>query len=287
MASLGSTVSTRADTAARHMQACRVNYEHLSMMNGKPESEFLNNKFKYCMHKDELAVSLSKPMFAADAMQSSQKYPYPSVVTTLGEVDSVVKNFICWSNHISSDPAYDTLIDTVKNGRTITDENRTRVSNLKEYLPVGYSVGLAYAHASSGDNVASVMIGGVVTIPNGHFPMATGDMVQFYWDFEFDMFEAGGARRTDAALDVWDAARALTNPVAVDKSNDSKRQRFQDKRQNGMNKDTRKCNIPMIKPYVRHKGKQVYADNNRVFAKCISCARAFDMVDIMICRQAM
>jgi hypothetical protein len=46
-------------------------------------------------------------------------------------------------------------------------------------------------------------------------------------------------------------------------------------------------NIPMIKPYVRHKGLQVFADNNRVFAKCISCARPFDMVDIMICRQAM
>ena len=94
MASLGSTVSTRADTAARHMQACRVNYEHLAMMTGKGEAEFMNNKFKYCMHKDELAVSLSKPMFAADAMQSSQKYPYPSVVTTLGDLDAKVRNFI-------------------------------------------------------------------------------------------------------------------------------------------------------------------------------------------------
>jgi hypothetical protein len=285
MASLGSTVSTRADTAARHMQACRVNYEHLSMMNGKPESEFLNNKFKYCMHKDELAVSLSKPMFAADAMQSSQKYPYPSVITTLGEVEPVVKNFICWSNHISSDPAYDTLISSVKDA--LVGSEKTKISNLKEYLPVGYSVGLAYAHASSGDNVASVMIGGVVTIPNGHFPMATGDMVQFYWDFEFDMFQEGGARREDGVLENWNAARVPQNPVSDEKSNAAKRQRFQDKRQNGMNKDTRKCNIPLIKPYVRNKGKQVFADNNRVFAKCISCARPFDMVDIMICRQAM
>ena len=284
MASLGSTVSTRADTAARHMQACRVNYEHLTMMTGKGEAEFMNNKFKYCMHKDELAVSLSKPMFASDAMQSSQKYPYPSVITTLGDIPKEVKNFICWSNHISSDPTYDTQIETQKNSSTI-DQYRTQVSNLKEYLPVGYSVGLAYAHPSSGDNVASVMIGGVVTIMNGHFPMSTGDMVQFYWDFEQNMFHVDGARKSDAALSVYTADRDI--PVGTIEAKDSKRQCFQDKRQNGMNKETRKGNIPMIKPYVRHKGKQVFADNNRVFAKCISCARPFDMVDIMICRQAM
>ena len=285
MASLGSTVSTRADTAARHTQACRVNYEHLTLMTDKGEAEFMNNKYKYCMHKDELAVSVSKPIFAADAMQSSQKYPYPSVVTTLGDVHKTVKNFICWSNHISSDPEYEDKIVRVKDVVMRLNGCKRQICNVKDYLPIGYSVGLAFAHASSGDNVAAVMTGGVLTIPNGHFPMSTGDMVQFYWDFEQNMFDEHGARLTTPSLDDFDADRDIT--VATNTVPDSKRQRFQDKRQNGMNNETRKLNIPMIKPYVRHKGKQVFSDNNRVFAKCISCARPFDMVDIMISRQAM
>jgi hypothetical protein len=285
MASLGSTVSTRADTAARHMQACRVNYEHLTIMNGCAESEFLNNKYKYCMHKDELAVSLAQPLFPDDALQGTQKYPYPSVVTTLGTVSNKVKAYICWSNHISSKPDYRARLG-VENGKH--NDEKDKIQNLKEYLPIGYSVGLAYAHPSSGDNIASVMIGGIVTIPNGHFPMSTGDMVQFYWDFEHVMFDAKGHRLNRVDFDNYNNVLAEIGAAPpADASQQSKRQRFQDKRQNGMDAGTRKINIPMIKPYIRNHGRQVYADNSRVFAKCISCARPFDMVDIMICRQAM
>jgi hypothetical protein len=285
MASIGSTVSTRADTAARHTQACRINYEHLLMMNNADESEFLNNKYKYCMHKDELAVSLAQPMFPEDALQGTQKYPYPSVVTTLGDITPEVQNFICWSNHLSSQVNYTTVIAHAKNA--IRDPKaKNQVENIKEYLPIGYSVGLAYAHPSSGDNIATVMTGGVITIPNGHFQMNTGDMVQFYWDFEAKMFNAKGERHMGFPT-LEEVAGIGVFRADADNNNTAKRQCFQDKRQNGMNKETRKVNIPMIKPYVRQRGKQVFADNTRVFAKCVSCARPFDMVDIMICRQAM
>jgi hypothetical protein len=284
MASLGSTVSTRADTAARHTQACRVNYEHLSVITGANEREFLVNKYKYCMHKDELAVSVSKPIFPGDAMSTSQKYPYPSVVTTLGSITNPVKNFIRWSNHISSDPAFADLVTAAV--ATLTGHDAIAVKNLKEYVPIGYSVGLAFAHAGTGDNIAAVMTGGVLTIPNGHFPMQTGDMVQFYWDFESVMFQPNGARKDDVGLDAF-AADRIHPELAEVLSSTNKRQKFQDRRTNGANAETRKINTPMIKPYVRHKGPQAFADNNRVFAKCVSCARPFDMVDIMICRQAM
>jgi len=282
-ASLGTATSTRADTAARHMQACRVNYEHLKLLSGnKPESEFLNNKFRYCMHKDELAISVVKPMFREVSINASVKYPYPSVVTTLGDVDTQTKNFICWANHISTEPDYEMKI---KNARDALGDKGKVISQLREYTPVGYSVGLAYAHASSGDNIASVMIGGVVTVPNGHFEMYTGDMVQFYWDFESCMFDQDGSRLEND----------YPNPNDVPKQDEfmrasqetMKRQKYFDRQQNGMQRDNRKKNIPMVKPYVRNKGKQVFADNNRVFAKCISHARPFDMVDILICRQAM
>jgi hypothetical protein len=286
MASLGSTVSTRADTAARHMQACRVNYEHLSLMSEASESEIITNKYKYCMHKDELAVSLSKPMFANESMVSSQKYPYPAVVSTLGDIHNEVQNFICYSNDISSNINYDQLLEARK--QLVSPVHKNQVQNLRDYIPVGYSVGLAYAHATSGDNMASVMIGGVVTIPNGHFAMSTGDMVQFYWDFEQSMFDPDTGARNDTNYPVAGGANhQYPLPVPITDASSTKRQRFQDKRINGMNPDTRKKNVPMIKPFVRRKGKQVFADSSRVFAKCISCARPFDMVDILISRQAM
>eukprot|EP00961_Rhodomonas_salina_P164211 2211927-Rhodomonas_salina.1 len=43
---------------------------------------------------------------------------------------------------------------------------------------MGFSLGLGYAHPSSGDTVVSSMIGGMLSVQNGHFHMNTGDAVQ-------------------------------------------------------------------------------------------------------------
>lgn len=46
---------------------------------------------------------------------------------------------------------------------------REQIENMLEFYFVGISLGLAYAHPHSGDTVASVMIGGLRTVLNGHF----------------------------------------------------------------------------------------------------------------------
>jgi hypothetical protein len=48
----------------------------------------------------------------------------------------------------------------------------------------------------SGDTVASVLVGGMMTVLNGHFTMHTGDEVQWYFDFEADMFQHGSTLDT-------------------------------------------------------------------------------------------
>jgi hypothetical protein len=48
----------------------------------------------------------------------------------------------------------------------------------------GYSLGRAFASSISGDTVFSVLIGGCATVINGHFPMHTGQLVQWYFGCE-------------------------------------------------------------------------------------------------------
>ncbi len=80
-----------------------------------------------------------------------------------------------YSNHI-----FYCLTDTM---------NQLQIENLMEFYVVGVSLGTAWAHPSSGDTVASVMIGGLRTVQNGAFPVHTNDLLCIYFDDERDLFE--------------------------------------------------------------------------------------------------
>lgn len=64
-----------------------------------------------------------------------------------------------------------------------------QIENLLEFYVVGVSLGTAWAHPSSGDTVASVMVGGLRTVQNGAFPIHTNDLICIYFDDERDFFE--------------------------------------------------------------------------------------------------
>ena len=66
---------------------------------------------------------------------------------------------------------------------------RGQIENMLEFYVVGVSLGTAWAHPSSGDTVASVMIGGLRTVQNGAFPVHTNDLICIYFDDERDLFE--------------------------------------------------------------------------------------------------
>ena len=68
-----------------------------------------------------------------------------------------------------------------------------QVDNLLEFYVVGVSLGTAWAHPSSGDTVASVMIGGLRTVQNGAFPIHTNDLICIYFDDERDFFEVSAS----------------------------------------------------------------------------------------------
>jgi hypothetical protein len=59
----------------------------------------------------------------------------------------------------------------------------TQIKSLPEFRCQGVALGQAWASYLSGDTVASVLVGGMMTVLNGHFAMHTGDEVQWYFDF--------------------------------------------------------------------------------------------------------
>ena len=59
--SLAHQTGTQIDTGGRIMQACRVNTDYLKST-VKDDKELINDPMKYCMHKDEIAVSCGKPL---------------------------------------------------------------------------------------------------------------------------------------------------------------------------------------------------------------------------------
>ena len=69
------------------------------------------------------------------------------------------------------------------------------VSNIHDFIAVGYANTLGWAHAHSGDTMTSVMIGGLRTVMNGDFPVFTGDLIQWYWPFERECFTRDGRRK--------------------------------------------------------------------------------------------
>jgi hypothetical protein len=178
----------------------------------------------------------------------------------------------------------------------ITEEDKecvkTQVSTLPDFRCQGIALGQAWASYLSGDTVASVLVGGMMTVLNGHFAMHTGDEVQWYFDFEKESFQSS------AGLDNGSRNSADVNPR---KSKDI----YMDQRLYGGNSGIGKSSgLKQIDKIVRIKSYRMcrspsngttasvmpqsdhYGDKSRVFAKCISGGRAFDAVDIMLMTQS-
>ncbi len=58
--SLAQATNTRLDSACKHIQQCRVATDEMLNFVGDIE-EIQRNKYRYCIHKDELVVGLGRP----------------------------------------------------------------------------------------------------------------------------------------------------------------------------------------------------------------------------------
>jgi hypothetical protein len=279
MANIASGTSTRADSASRHMQACRLNTSLALSLAKNSRDELRRNKYKWCMHKDELAMSAGRPLFESENTINKNRHAYPAVITTLDGLSDVTQGHMRALAGCMDHNSFLGEIDRLKTRDHLKEADNELLRNMPVMLPVGYSVGLAYADEYNGDTVASVMIGGVVTVLNGAFPMYTGDLVHAYWQFEEKDFQANGAR----------------SPLArneIDEDSATKRRKTFQQRAYGMsekiNKNgsmTTKDNVALPKPWCYSESS--FMDTQRIFGRALCSARPYEMVDILINRQSM
>ena len=218
--SLASASSTRVDSACKHIQQCRVSYDHMLDFVGSA-SELERNKMQYCVHKDELAVGVSRP-WVKSTVRKLPTSAYPRIVSTLGNIASGGNRDYEWCmkmmkylyhfatslekrteiiDHLKGDP-HNTLPPTAGIVPYFQDAQGTDVDlrafmhKMYDFYPVGFANTLGYAHPSSGDTMSSVMIGGLRTVMNGDFEVFAGDPIQWYWTFEADCFHSDGRRKS-------------------------------------------------------------------------------------------
>jgi len=308
MPSIGTATGSRVDSAAKHIMACKVDSRLLSrwLLNpnaADPTSYMHTNKMKFCMHKDEFVLNTTKKK----NNQDNSAKAYPMVISTVGEMTKLTQHYIialytqptayefyrCLDrgfdmyNENHEDKCYLHTPDDMKGD---VDIAREQINNLPEFRCQGVALGQAWASYMSGDTVASVLVGGMMTVLNGHFTMHTGDEVQWYFDFEADQFQHG----TSQALPNGFRCTVDTTKFAGKRK---KKDDFMDSRLFGTGggygksmgvKDTR-C-VVRIKSYRMFKTENMmndhFGDKTRVFAKCISGGRPFDMVDIMLMTQS-
>jgi hypothetical protein len=269
--SLGSATHTRVDSAAKHIRQCKIHERLMSQLKGTTSDEMHRRKNQYATMKDDLVLNVNESIGPLCTPTDA----YPSVMSNFTDLDVNVKNVIkAWFakkrprefhtyKHQIQNKASD-LLDTKLN----QDQKHKALLQMK-ILPFfraqGYALGRAEGCMRTGDTVFSVLIGGQMTVNNGHFPMRPGQMVQWYFDFENDQFDDEGIRSAHA-----DRKKSALGKRAHEETN------------------AESTCIAMPKPYVvAHDGTEHYGDKIRIFAKCIMGGPAFQKVDIMLMTQSL
>jgi hypothetical protein len=160
------------------------------------------------------------------------------------------------------------------NKETVFEQIRT----LTEFQCQGVTIGQAWANYMSGDTVSSVLVGDMMTVLNRNFTMHTDDKVQWYFNFESDLFQHVSNHITGSGFRLDHGFKQSDSDSGKNLGN---------KRIWGV-KNTRI--VVCIKSYHIHEVVCVcfdhYGEKSRVFAKCISGGRPFDMVDIILMTQS-
>ena len=297
----------------------------MTIFAGRDPDELIRNKYRYCVHKDEMVVGITRPLGSDTKTKRFQVSAYPRVISNLGKLlessgntpSHAVKVLKLLFHYSRSLTQRDKILKRLQEGNPAhfpafsandepyleTDQTTNKLAchtvmqELYDLVPVGYANTLGWAHAHCGDTMSSVMIGGLRTVRNGEFEVFTGDQLQWYWPFERDCFEQDGRRKpAHKHPDLLRRTPGLEynlqkDPGQIDNNQWAvgadavQRAEFRD-RQYGQKRGMEKA-VPMLKPYIATGEDDSIYDWYRVFARAISSARAHEEVDIMIFRQAL
>ena len=265
--SIGSSTHTRVDSAAKHIRQCKI-HERLMLvwLGGSQGQEAMHRqKNKYATMKDDLVLNVNESLNVGFAPTDA----YPSVISNFTSLDNVAKRCIKeWYANNTPVGFFGHQEQIKKRNLPYSNaDDAKQLNTLPFFRAQGYALGRAEASMRSGDTVFSVLIGGQMTVTNGHFPMRPGQMVQWYFNFEETCFEDDGRRRLQE-----EEARPQ-NPTG--------------KRSHEETSAESLC-YALPKPYVLGKnGSEHYGDKIRIFAKCIAGGAAHHKVDIMLMTQSL
>lgn len=302
MASLAATTGTRIESACKHQIACRVDYEHMLSWVGYDNGKLEREDTKWSMNQDDMVVGISKPIRNNEPNRANNRNKaYPSVVVTAADMEHAAMNYlVCLYHNSRFMRERDEFVQNVERNIDlwVTKANnaqhaKKQIQEMPEFFMVGVSVGHAFAHPNSGDNVATTMIGGLKTVLNGAFQINTGDMITWYWEDERQCFTSTGHRRQNliagenGIITSDDVDRFVEEGVEIGDTEENRR-RFYD-RHNGNYGPVRggKTRVAFPKPFRYEDDNERIYDRIRVFAKAMSNARPFEHVDIMIARQSL
>ena len=213
--SLASSTGTRVDSAAKHTLQCKVaeplirEWAKLATNGGDADRHIEQNKMVYCVHKNELAMNVATalmPNSNVSLVQTfRQNHAYPPIVSTVGCMKPKAQEKV---RGLYSSPTFNEFRtyltqlereqkgfnDAIKaNGGKPDGEDQevnSAVLNLPYFMPMGYALTFGHPHHMLGDTVCTLLIGGMITVRNGAFEMRTGQLVQWYFDFEDECFAA-------------------------------------------------------------------------------------------------
>ena len=265
LVSLGSSTHTRVDSAAKHIRQCKIHERLMQCWFGQtrdPEAMH-RQKNKYATMKDDLVLNVNEALNVGFAPTDA----YPSVMSNFTSLQKETKDIIMQWYAQKTPVAFFGFQQKIKDKQLDNlDPKITQPYTLPLFRAQGYALGRAEACMRSGDTVFSVLIGGQMTVRNGHFPMRPGQMVQWYFEFEELCFDNDGRRH----------------------------QQTKKREQTGLGKRTHEetsaestC-YALPKPYVLGKnGSEHYGDKIRIFAKCIAGGAPHNKVDIMLMTQSL
>lgn len=312
MPGIAASTSSRIDSAAKHIMACKVNSDlmlHFVDKSVKDNSlkrrELHINKDKYCVFKNDLVLNVNIPLFPDKSQVAGNgTRAYPSVVSTLGDCSKDVKQFLISLYQSSSNAHFEAYLQTWERNDGFKNDPVTK--HMPYFTAEGYALGTAWASEQTGDTVSSVLIGGMQTVMNGAFACQAGEVLQWYFEFEEGKFyhstqKFGDGRKVRAGarieddtsnLETIEKQRKKYEQEGMTHDIDTQRKRRRDyyEKMNGIGDGIggdHKGNKAFPKPYRLYDYDDHFGDKIRIFAKCISSARPHEMVDIMLMTQSL
>ena len=273
--SLGSVTHTRVDSAAKHIRQCKINERLMLNLNSLTHDVMHRNKNKHATMKDDLVLNVNESLGPINTATDA----YPSVMSNFSglrpQTHELIKH---WYKQKTPLEFYSFKYDIETNAagalgallalsKTIPEAiAQAQIKMLPFFRAQGYALGRAEGCQRTGDTVFSVLIGGQITVNNGHFPMRPGQMVQWYFDFEAEEFKADGSRAT--------AKQSSSRNILAKRAHEET--------------NAESTCVAYPKPYVLdYDGTDHYGDKIRIFAKCIMGGPAFHKVDIMLMTQSL